>query len=170
MMMHPRSNGLRRLACLVSIFLLCVAVSAEEAVFRDVQFPSSKGQLTNATLKFSDESKLVEARLSDGRVVTVMYSQIDTISYEYTKKHRLKQGLALGMLSPGTGIIVAFTKSKNHWLEIDFHDQNAPSALVLKLDKRDYKKVCDAAKAHTGKDVVVVGKTDTKSLKAKIKD
>jgi hypothetical protein len=161
---------LRRLACLISLFLLSATMCAEETVFRDVQFPSSKGQLTNATLKFSDESKLVEARLSDGRVVTVMYSQIDTISYEYTKKHRLKQGLALGMLSPGTGIIVAFTKSKNHWLEIDFHDQNAPSALVLKLDKRDYKKVCDAAKAHTGKDVVVAGKTDTKSLKAKIKD
>src|SRR5437762_9023900 len=82
MMMRPRSNGLRRLTSLVSIFLLSVAVSAEEAVFRDVQFPSSKGQLTNATLKFSDESKLVEARLSDGRVVTVMYSQIDTISYD----------------------------------------------------------------------------------------
>jgi hypothetical protein len=55
-------------------------------------------------------------------------------------------------------------------LEIDFHDQNAPSALVLKLDKRDYKKVCDAAKAHTDKDVARLGKTDTKALKAKIKD
>jgi hypothetical protein len=41
---------------------------------------------------------------------------------------------------------------------------------VVKLDKRNYQKVCGAAKAHTGKDVVVVGKTDTKSLKAKIKD
>lgn len=152
------------------MILFSVAVSAQEAVFRDVQFPGSKGQLTNATLKFSDEDKLIETRLSDGRIVTVMYSQIDTISYEYTKKHRLKQGVALAMLSPGTGIIVAFTKSKNHWLEIDFHDQNVPNALVLKLDKRDYKKICDAAKAHTGKDVAVLGKTDTKSLKAKIKD
>src|SRR5205823_3779642 len=132
--------------------------------------PSSKGQLTNATLRFSDQDKLVEARVSDGRVVTVMYSQIDTISYEYTKKHRLKQAVALGMLSPGTGIIVALTKSKNHWLEIDFHDQNAPGALVLKLNKHDYKKVCDAAKAHTGKDVALLGKTNTQSLKGKIKD
>ena len=86
-----------------------------------------------------------------------------------TKKHRLKQGLALGMLSPGTGIIVAFTKSKNHWLEIDFYDQDKPRALVLKLDKRNYQKVCDAAKAHTGKDVAMIGKTDAKAIKGKLK-
>ena len=162
---------MRRLTSLVSIFLLSVAVSAEEAVFRDVQFPSSQGQLTNATLRFSDDDKLVEVRVSDGRVFNVPYARIGNISYEYTNKHRVKQAVLLGMVTPwSVGAVVAFTKSKNHWLEIDFHDQNAPSALVLKLDKRDYKKICDAAKAHTGKDVVVVGKTDTKSLKAKIKD
>ena len=160
---------MRTFGWIASVILLSLAAAAEKSVFRDVQFPSSKGQLTNATLKFSDESKLVEARLSDGRVVTVMYSQIDTISYEYTKKHRLKQGLALGMLSPGTGIIVAFTKSKNHWLEIDFYDQDKPRALVLKLDKRNYQKVCDAAKAHTGKDVAMIGKTDAKAIKGKLK-
>lgn len=73
------------------------------------------------------------------------------------------------MLSPGTGIIVAFTKSKNHWLEIDFHDRNAPGALVLKLNKRDYKRVCEATKAHTGKEVLIAGKTDTASIKQKAK-
>ena len=73
------------------------------------------------------------------------------------------------MLSPGTGIIVAFTKSKNHWLEIDFHDKSALGALVLKLNKRNYKRVCDATKAHTGKEVLIAGKTDTSFIKQKAK-
>ena len=162
---------MRRSPRLISVVLLSVVAAAEETVFRDVQFPSSKGKLTNATLRFSDDDKLVEVRVSDGRVFNVPYARIGNISYEYTNKHRVKQAVLLGMVTPwSVGAVVAFTKSKNHWLEIDFHDQNAPSALVLKLDKRNYKKVCDAAKAPTGKDVVVVGKTDTKSLKAKIKD
>ncbi len=75
----------------------------------------------------------------------------------------------LGLFSPwGVGAVVGLTKSKKHWLEIDFHDQDKPRALVLNLDRRDYQKVCDAAKAHTGKDVALVGKTDTKSIKGKL--
>jgi len=78
--------------------LFSVAAAAEETIFRDVQFPSAKGELANATLRFSDDDKMVEVRVSDGRVLTVQYSQVDTMSYEYTKKHRLKQAVALGML------------------------------------------------------------------------
>lgn len=160
---------MRRHAWLLSVMLFSVAAAAEETIFRDVQFPSAKGELANATLRFSDDDKMVEVRVSDGRVLTVQYSQVDTMSYEYTKKHRLKQAVALGMLSPATGVIIAFTKSKNHWLEIDFYDQDKPRALVLKLDKRNYQKVCDAAKAHTGKDVAMIGKTDAKAIKGKLK-
>src|SRR5947207_5633555 len=87
MMIRPRCNAVTRSACLVSVIVLSVAAVAEETVFRDVQFPGSKGKLTNATLRFSDQDKLVEARVSDGRVVTDMYSYIDTISYYYIKDH-----------------------------------------------------------------------------------
>ena len=76
----------------------------------------------------------------------------------------------MALLSPGTGIIIAFTKSKSHWLDIDYREQNAPSVLILRLDKRDYQKVCDAARMHTGKEVAMLGKTTAQSLKAKIKD
>jgi hypothetical protein len=67
----------------------------------------------------------------------------------------------LGLLSPGTGIIVALTKSKGHWLDIDFHEQDVAKTVVLRLEKRDYQKVCDAAKAHTGKEVALLGRTTT---------
>ena len=143
--------------------------AAEEDTFRHVQVPSSQGELKNGSLTFNDINRQLIVRTSDGRLLSVPYGQIDKISYEYTKKRRFKQGASIAMLSPGTGIIVAFTKSKNHWLEIDFHDENALGALVLKLDKRDYKRVCDATKAHTGKDVLIAGKTDTTSIKQKAK-
>lgn len=151
------------------MILLAGLATAEEDTFRHIQVPSAQGELKNGSLTFSDTNQQLIVRTTDGRLLTVPYSQIDKISYEYTKKHRFKQGASIALLSPGTGIIVAFTKSKNHWLEIDFHDKNAPGALVLKLDKRDYKRVCDTTKAHTGKEVLIAGKTDTSSIKQKAK-
>jgi hypothetical protein len=154
---------------LILVILLTGLATAEEDTFRHVQVPSAQGELKNGILTFSDINHQLVVRTSDGRLLTVSYGQIDKISYEYTKKHRFKQGASIALLSPGTGIIVAFTKSKNHWLEIDFHDDKSIRALVLKLDKRDYKHVCDATKAHTGKDVLIAGKTDTSSIKQKAK-
>ena len=158
------------LPVLAAVILSTTAAMAEETVFRDIQFPSSKGKLANASLTFSDETKAITVRVADGREITIPYDQIEKFSYEYTKKHRLKQGAAVALLSPGTGIIIAFTKSKSHWLDIDYREQNAPSVLILRLDKRDYQKVCDAARMHTGKEVAMLGKTTAQSLKAKIKD
>jgi hypothetical protein len=74
------------------------------------------------------------------------------------------------LLSPGTGIIVALTRSRGHWLDIDFHEQNVPQTVVLRLDKRDYQKVCDPAEAHTGKEAAILARTTTKLIKGKIKN
>ena len=127
------------------------------------------GSLTKASLIFEDANKQVVVRVSDGRVFTIAYGQIDKVSYEYTRKHRLKNGAEVALLSPGTGAIVAFTKSRNHWLEIDFRNQDAPNVFILKLDKRNYRQVCDAARVHAGKQVTLFGETTTQSIKDKLK-
>ena len=51
------------------------------------------------------------------------------------------------------------TKSKSHWLYIDYRDQNIPKTVVLRLDKKDYKDVLAALKTHTGKEVNMLGDT-----------
>lgn len=164
----PELN-MRSFSVLLAVLFLAAGALADEVTFHDVQLPSAAGSLTNASLAFNDKDKQVIVRVSDGRLLTVGYDQIDKISYEYTKKHRMKSGAAIAMLSPGTGAIIAFTKSRNHWLEFDFRDQGKASALILKLNKKDYHQVCDAAGAHIGKKLEMLGKTDTKSIKAKIK-
>jgi hypothetical protein len=55
--------------------------------------------------------------------------------------------------SLGAGAIVMLTKSKSHWLYIDFHEQEAPKSMVLRMDKNEYKSIVEAVKAHTGKEV-----------------
>ena len=104
-------------------------------------------------------------RVADRDFVTIPYDQLDKFSYEYTKKHRITQGAVVMIASVGAGAIVMLTKSKSHWLYIDFHEQNVPKTIVLCMDKKEYKDIFDAVKTHTGKDVEFLGEVTGKSKK-----
>ena len=69
--------------------------------------------------------------------------------------------------SLGAGAIVMLTKSKSHWLYIDYHEQNVPKSVVLRMDKSDYKKIFEAVKTHTGKEVEMLGDAKEQSKKEK---
>lgn len=142
---------------------------SEESAFRDVRLADAKGKQAEASLIFSDNNKNVVVRVADRDVATIPYDQIDKFSYEYTKKHRITQGAIVMVASLGAGAIVMLTKSKSHWLYVDFHEQNAPKSLVLRMDKKDYKDIFAAVKTHTGKDVEFLGNSGDNSKKEKKK-
>jgi hypothetical protein len=90
---------------------------------------------------------------------------LDKVSYEYTKKHRITQGALVMVASLGAGAVVMMTKSKSHWLYIDYHEQNAPKTLVLRMDKHEYKNIIAAVTADTGKEVQFLGDAGGKKNK-----
>jgi hypothetical protein len=127
-------------------FVLLIAASlvhADETSFRRVKLPNQKGKQIKAVLTFSDNDKAVEVRPAKGNAVSVPYAQINKCTYEYTEQ-----------LTP---ILVP---TKIHWLEIDYHDQEANRILVLRLDKHNYVRILDALKAHTGIDAELLGNAD----------
>jgi hypothetical protein len=142
--------------------------AGEETAFRGVKVADAKGKQTDASLIFSDSNKNVVVRVADRDFVTIPYDQIDKFSYEYTKKHRVTQGAIVMVASLGAGAIVMLTKSKSHWLYIDFREQTSPKSVVLRMDKNEYKKIFEAVKAHTGKEVEFLG--DAGKEKDKKKD
>ena len=72
--------------------------------------------------------------------------------------------------SLGAGAIVMLTKSKSHWLYIDFHEQNVPKNIVLRMDKNEYQKIFEAVKTHTGKEVEFLGDAKEKQKKEQDKE
>lgn len=146
-------KGMRKFVLAVLLSLAVVnAGLAEETTFQ-VKLADAKGKQADANMTFSDNNKNIVVRVADHDFVTIPYDQVDKFSYEYTKKHRITQGAIVMVASLGAGAIVMLTKSKSHWLYVDFHDQNVPKNVVLRMDKRDYKNICAAAKTHTGKEV-----------------
>ena len=144
----------------LAIFLVVNLGLAEETSFQRVKVPDPKGHQTKAVLTFSDTDRAVEVRPLKGDVVTIPYAQIDKFSYEFTRKHRIKQGAIVMVASITAGAIVMMTKSRSHWLEIDYLDQDILKAYIVRMDKRDYLHILEAAKNHTGKDAEILGNAD----------
>lgn len=151
---------------LIALGLTRVTV-AEDGAFGGIKLADVKGQQADARLIFSDTNRNLVVRVADRDFVAVSYDQLDKFSYEYTKKHRITQGAIVMAASLGAGAIVMLTKSKSHWLYIDFHEQGTPKNIVLRLDKGEYRKVLEAVKVHTGKEVEFLGEAKKKSKKEK---
>ena len=169
-----RKGRSKRMTRIVSVLLMAVVTAnltaAEETAFNGVKLADAKGRQADARLTFSDSAKNLVVRVADRDFVTVPYDQLDKFSYEYTKKHRITQGAVVMVASLGAGAIVMLTKSKSHWLYIDFHEQNVPKNIVLRMDKHEYQKIFEAVKTHTGKEVEFLGDAKEKSKKDKDKD
>ena len=137
-----------------AVILLALLVAAtfglgEETSFRTVRMPDAKGKPRKAVLTFSDNDKAVEVHpAKSGDSVSIPYSQIDKCAYEYTTERTM-----------------VLTDAKNHWLEIDYHDQDARKVLVLRMEKKDYLRILDAVKTHTGLDVEILGNADKRHEK-----
>ena len=114
------------------------------------------GKQVDARLVFSDANKNLVVRVAERDFVTVPQDQVDKFSYEYTKKHRITQGA-----------IVMLTKSKSHWLYVDFHDQNGAKSVALRMDENQYKQIQDVVKTQIGKDVQML--QDEKGKKKGVK-
>jgi hypothetical protein len=125
---------------IVSAALVIVVVAAlgfaEETSFRRVRVPNLKGQQIKAILIFSDRDRAIEVHPTKGAAVTIPYGQIDKCDYEFT----------LGVMG-----------DKSHWLKIEYHDQDAPKEFVLLMDGREYLRILDALKSHTGIEAQVLG-------------
>ena len=132
---------------------------AEETSFRRIYVPGPKSRQNKAVLTFNDAGKAIEVRpvrTDRGTPVSIPYAQIDKFTYEFTKKHRVSEGTVV--TAPiGIGAILMLTKSKSHWLEIDYHVEDQPHAYVLRMDKHDYIHILEAVKNHVGMDAEVLG-------------
>jgi len=153
------SNVKRIIPAVLMIFLVATLGVAEETSFSRVAAPDSKGRLTKAVLTFSDEHKAIEVHPVKGPAVSIPYDEIYKCAYEYTKKHRINEE-SIFTAPVGVGAIVMLTKSRSHWLEIDYREGEVPKSFFLRMDKHEYLRILDAVKAHTGKDAEVLGNAD----------
>jgi len=143
-------------SCLLVAVVFSSLALADDVSFNRVKVPDPKGKPTPAVLTFSDADKAIEIRPQKGDAVTIPYSEIDTCSYEYTRKHRIND-LTVITAPLGVGAVAMMTKSRSHWLEIHYMRHDIRNTYILRMEKHEYLRILDAVKAHTGKDVEILG-------------
>jgi hypothetical protein len=155
----PRILAMKR-ACsfVVLLFSFQSIGNAENLFFERCKLADAKGTQSKATLTLSESNKDLEIRETGHDSISVPYDSLDKLSYEYSRKHRITTGALLLAITPlGVGGLAMLSKSKSHWLYIDFHDQDGKRTIVLRLDKKDVAAILDAFKKQTGRDVINLG-------------
>lgn len=160
----------RRVVLTAGIIALATGAAAQDVTFRKSKITDAQGKERKVDLTLEGAGKSLVVRQNKTAIAFVPYTAIDQLAYSYSKRRRVKEGVELmtGGCSGGiaciailpvsvvSGSVLMFTKIKSHWFYIDYTDVNGPRELVLRLDKSEYQKVIDAAKAQTGKDIQIL--------------
>jgi len=102
---------------------------------------------------FIDQDKVRFIR--DGKeVVTVPASAITEISYGQDVHRRVGSAIALGVVSFGLGALMAFSKSKKHFVGLTWADGDKKGGLAMQCDKNEYRGILAGLEGVSGKTAI----------------
>jgi hypothetical protein len=136
------------LVTLIAAVLLANAVAVfAQSKFDDVKLIKSKdgkkGEEFDSELEISKESGEVLIKEKKGGTLKITKTQITKITYERASKPRYAAGLLLAWP-------LLFTKSKKHFLTIQYKEGEKGEFALLRLDKNNYQAILAAVEAATG--------------------
>lgn len=153
----------RRLALVFCLALVTLAPAnrAQDMTFKKTRYSSVKQpKESDVALTITDSKLMIKGKKENGITVEIPYSSIDSMTYELSARHRVGEGAGVMLLSPATGAVLMLTKTKSHWLDVEYHDGEAKQEMILRLDKSEYEKVLSTLEARTGKSIA---RLDTKT-------
>lgn len=138
--------------------LVCVrSARADDVTFSKSRYSSVKQpKESDVALTITDSKLVIRGKKDNDLNLEIPFSSIDAMSYELAARHRTGEGASLAMLSPGAGLVLMATKTKSHWLDIEYHQGDAKQLTILRLDKSEYEKVISTLEARTGKHIATL--------------
>jgi hypothetical protein len=144
----------------ITATLICVALSsasfaAERQVGYDVKY--SGGSLP--TVKGGDDLKLfvgdtVRLTKKKGDELSVPASSITELSYGQEVHRRIGTAAGVAVVTLGVGALIAFSKSKKHYIGVTWDDSGKKGGIALQADKNEYRGILTALEGVTGKKAV----------------
>jgi hypothetical protein len=140
-------------AAMLAVLLSNAAQAANVLAFHESRIVDRKQRQVHADLIFNHDTQSIVLRVADNTYAEVPYAAVDRLSYEFSRKHRVTEGAFVMVLWVPAGVVVMLTKSKSHWLYVDYKQDGVPKQLVVRLHKKEYRNVLAAARTETGKEV-----------------
>ena len=152
---HEGGTALRRTILSVTLILtLALSCEAQQTTFNKSKYSSAKqSKEVDVSLSITDSNIQIKAKKGAAIDTDIPFANIDSLSYEFAQRHRVAEGAAVMVLSLGAGAVLMATKTKSHWLAIEYHNGDTKDEAVLQLDKSEYKEIVATLEAKTGKKV-----------------
>ncbi len=136
--------------------LLCVSVAAETDIGYNVKY--SGGSLPNVKagqdMRLYIDGKNVRLREGKSGFTYIPTAAITEISYGQEVHRRIGTAAGLAVVSLGIGALVAFSKSKRHYIGLTWDDAGNKGGLVIQADKNEYRGMIAALEGVSGKKAV----------------
>ncbi len=146
--MMPRSL----VATVLCFSLPAATLGAESHVGYPVIY--SGGSLPNVRggedLKLYLDLNRVRLRHKSADVMVIPTKAITEISYGQEVHHRIGTAAGLAIISFGIGALVAFSKSKKHYIGITWANAQSKGGIVLQADKNEYRGLLTALEGVSG--------------------
>jgi hypothetical protein len=107
---------------------------------------------TNATL-IIDPNQIRIVHDKD-TLVTIPAASVTDISYGQDVHRRIGAAIGLAVFSLGLGALLAFSKSKKHFVGLTWANGDQKGGFAMQCDKSDYRGVLAALEGITGKKAV----------------
>jgi hypothetical protein len=91
----------------------------------------------------------------DGKeIANIPASAITEISYGQDVHRRVGTAIGLGVVSFGLGALMAFSKSKKHFVGLTWADGDKKGGLAMQCDKNEYRGILAGLEGISGKKAV----------------
>lgn len=129
-------------------------VQAQDVIFNKTKYSSvTQPKESEVALTITDSKMIIRGKTENGVSAEIPFASINAMAYELSARHRVAEGAGVMLLSPGVGAVSMATKTKSHWLNVEYHDATAKQEMVLRLDKSEYQKVLATLESRTGKPI-----------------
>ncbi|MGA3318646.1 MAG: hypothetical protein ABSC64_19695 [Candidatus Korobacteraceae bacterium] len=93
--------------------------------------------------------------VKDGKeIANVPASAITEISYGQDVHRRVGSAIAIGVVSFGLGALMAFSKSKKHFVGLTWVDGDKKGGLAMQCDKNEYRGILAGLEGVSGKKAI----------------
>ncbi len=148
----------RLLAVLLCLFVPLTAFAAENDKDNSYKVVYDGGSLQG--LKAGTDVRLFidpgQIRLVKDKtdLVVVPAASVTEISYGQDVHRRIGAAIGLAVISLGIGALMAFTKSKKHFVGITYANGDLKGGWAMQCDKNEYRGILSALEGITGKKAV----------------
>ena len=143
----------------IALFLcLCVPASVFAAEANSYKVMYDGGSLQNvkagADVQLVIDPDKVHIVRGKEELAVIPAAAITEISYGQDVHRRIGAAIGLAVISLGVGALMAFTKSKKHYIGLTWADGDKKGGFAMQCDKNDYRGELTALEGISGKKAV----------------